>query len=566
MLRDRKFFITHSLTGTALMTEMPRIIVLIGHMGAGKTTLGRRLAQMLGMPFIDLDAEIEKAAGCSIAEIFSTHGEAHFREGEYRVIQRLLGGDKCVLATGGGAWTDKRTRELVRNTPGTRSIWLHVPLPTLYARLTHGRAKRPLLRHGDLHETLQRLAAARHPLYAQADMTVNFGDETVEEAVHKLTTALDAYDPPQKVSVSLPHHHYDVVIGSGLINKASVYIEPLLENNHAIVITDEIVALHHLAAFKASFEHSNLRLDVIAVSPGEESKSFATYQRVMEDCLALGLERRTTIIALGGGVVGDLAGFVAATAMRGVPFIQIPTTLLSQVDSSVGGKTGINTRIGKNLVGAFWQPRLVLADITALSTLPRRQLVAGYAEIVKAGLISDPELFTWCEQNGAALLEGNSHILAEAVKRACAFKAHVVCNDEREQAAQGGRALLNLGHSFAHALEAEFHYDGRLLHGEAVSIGLHLAMALSVKMGLAPEEDLKRLDAHLAALGMPRKISDLPIKLKTSALLEHMTRDKKVHDGRLTFVLLHGIGRAFTCRNVEPEEVSELYRAEGCLG
>lgn len=549
------------------MTKIPRIIVLIGHMGAGKTTLGRGLAQKLGLPFIDLDAEIEKAAGCSIAEIFSTHGEAHFREGEHKVIRRLLNTESCVLATGGGAWMDERSRNLIQNTPGTRSIWLNVPLPTLHGRLSHNKARRPVLnqKNESLHETLQRLASMRHPLYSQADMIINFGNETVDEAVQKLTTALETYAPPQKIPVSLPHHRYDVVVGSGLLGKAANYIKPVLQSKHAIVITDENVANTHLTTFKSSFEHSALRLDVIVVAPGEESKSFATYQRVMEDCLALGLERKTTIIALGGGVIGDLAGFVAATAMRGVPFIQIPTTLLSQVDSSVGGKTGINSQIGKNLVGAFWQPELVLADIATLETLPRRQLLAGYAEIVKSSLISEPDFFTWCEKNGGALLNGNTALLAEAIKRTCAFKARVVCADEREQANQGGRALLNLGHSFAHALEAEFHYDGRLLHGEAVSIGLHLAMALSVRMKLAPESDLQRLDAHLDALHMPKRISDLPERLKTSALLDHMTRDKKNHDGQLTFILLHGIGHAFTCRTVNPELVKRLYQDEGCI-
>ncbi|QHI95322.1 3-dehydroquinate synthase [Aristophania vespae] len=547
------------------MPVSPCIIVLIGHMGAGKTTLGRKLAQVLGTKFIDLDAEIEKAAGCSIAEIFSKHGEAHFREGEHKVISRLMKEEACVLATGGGAWMDKRTRDLIRKTPHACTIWLHVPLTTLHARLTHSRAKRPLLREGNLHDTLKRLATKRHPLYAQADIVITFGDETVDEAVKKLTTALESVNPVQKVAVTLPSHHYEVIIGPNLLKKAAFYIRPHLKNKHAIIITDSNVAELHLATARDSFAESEIRLDVICVSPGEESKSFSTYQRVMEDVLALGIERGTTIIALGGGVVGDLAGFVAATAMRGINFIQIPTTLLSQVDSSVGGKTGINTKAGKNLVGAFWQPQIVLADISTLKTLPRRQLIAGYAEILKAGLISDPELFSWCEINGADLLDGNTAILTEAVKRACSFKAQIVCADEREQAHQGGRALLNLGHSFAHALEAEFHYDGRLLHGEAVSIGLHLALSLSVKMGLAQKDDLKRLDSHLKTLAMSSKISELPATLSAKTLLNHMAHDKKMRDGKLSFILLHGIGQAFTCRDVDQTLVRELYLEEGCV-
>ncbi len=269
------------------------------------------------------------------------------------------------------------------------------------------------------------------------------------------------------------------------------------------------------------------------------------------------------MVIVGGGVIGDLAGFVAATLMRGVPFVQIPTTLLAQVDSSVGGKTGINTASGKNLLGAFHQPVTVLADIATLATLPARELRAGYAEIVKAGMIADPALFAWCEQHGEAVVAGHPAAQAEAVERACRFKADVVAADEREEEAEGGRALLNLGHTFGHAIEAEGGYDGRLLHGEAVAIGCHLAFRLSAALGLCPPADAERVTAHLREVGLPTAIAELPFAITVERLLGHMGRDKKMRDGRLTFILVRGIGRAFTARDVSSAAVAQLLRREG---
>lgn len=370
---------------------------------------------------------------------------------------------------------------------------------------------------------------------------------------------------PVIIDITLAHHHYKVYTGGNLLAQARETLLPYLKIPHAVIITDETVQSLHLQVLKQALEQTDIRLDILAVPEGEKSKSLHRYSLLIEEILQKGIERHTTIIALGGGVVGDLAGFVAATALRGLPFIQIPTTLLAQVDSSVGGKTGINARSGKNLIGAFWQPDLVLADSGILQTLPRRQLVAGYAEIVKSGLIADPSLFEWCEHHGANVLEGDSTALKEAVRRACLFKARIVASDEREQASQGGRALLNLGHTFGHALEAEYQYDGRLLHGEAVSAGLHLALALSVALGLAPQEDLKRLDRHLETLKMPCRLTDLPTRLSAEALIAHMQKDKKRKAGLINFVLLRGIGRAFTTPDISTEAVRSLLLAEGCL-
>ncbi len=283
-----------------------------------------------------------------------------------------------------------------------------------------------------------------------------------------------------------------------------------------------------------------------------------------EQALAGGVDRGTAVLALGGGVVGDLAGFVAATLLRGLPFVQVPTTLLAQVDSSVGGKTGVNAAGGKNLVGAFHQPRAVLADVGTLSTLPPRELRAGFAEVLKAGLIADPALFAWCEAHAAALLGGDAALLAEAVERACAFKRDVVQGDEREERAEGGRALLNLGHTFAHAFEAECGFDGTLLHGEAVGLGLCLAFALSAALGHCPPDAAARVRAAVHAAGLPDSATALGRPLSAQTLLGHMARDKKARDGRLGFVLARDVGEAFTSREVPAETVLAVLREAGC--
>lgn len=549
---------TPSPASTPAQTET---IVLVGLMGAGKTTIGRRVAARLDLPFVDADVEIERAAGCTISEIFARHGEPAFRDGERRVIKRLLQGPPCVLATGGGAFMDTQTRILVRQ--HARSVWLRCALPVLARRLS-GRQGRPLLAEGDHKAILAALQAVRHPIYAEADIIVDCGDDSVDTSARRVLEALEQHRHPVRVPVQLDTHRYDVTIGADLISRAGAFLAPVLPQKRAIVITDRNVAALHLPRLMTALAETDVEARDFVVPGGEESKSLAQYGALIDDIITAGIERRTTVIGLGGGVVGDLAGFVAATVLRGVPFVQIPTTLLAQVDSSVGGKTGINARSGKNLIGAFHQPLAVLADSSALATLSRRERVAGYAEIVKAGLIDGVELFTWCENHGAAVLSGDPAALAEAVRRACLFKAGVVQADEREQAAEGGRALLNLGHTFAHALEASFGYDGRLLHGEAVSIGLHLAVGLSVRLGFCDASVLLRLDSHLRTRAMPAGLDWFADALSAEELLNHMARDKKMRDGRLSFVLLRDIGDCFTTRDVPMEIVRDFLIREGC--
>ena len=558
---------TAGLTSSGIAAEMPpalagRSVVLVGLMGAGKTSIGRRMAARMGLPFRDADAEIELAAGCSVPEVFRRYGEKDFRDGERRVIRRLLAGDPLVLATGGGAYMDAETRATIR-AEGV-SVWLRCKLPTLVRRVA-SRNNRPLLANGNATETLARLMEARHPTYAEADLVVDCGDEPPDHTTSKVIQALRDWRPARRLHVVLSSTAYDVVVGDGLLARAGALLAPVIPQKRVVVVTDETVAALHLPTLLNSLAETGIAASSIVVPPGEASKSMDSYTRVVGALLDAGVERRTTVIALGGGVVGDLAGFAAATVLRGLPFVQIPTTLLAQVDSSVGGKTGINTAHGKNLVGAFHQPRLVLADTGVLGTLAPRELRAGYAEIVKAGLIGDAAFFDWCEAHGAALTGGDRDLQAEAVLRACAFKAGVVGDDEREEAPNDGRALLNLGHTFGHALEAEVGYGGGLLHGEAVAVGLGLAFRLSARLGLCEPEDAARVGAHLEAVGLPAELGMLNRRFSAGRLIGHMRRDKKMRDGALHFVLVRGVGQAFTSGDVPEGEVMELLRAEGCV-
>jgi shikimate kinase/3-dehydroquinate synthase len=550
------------ISGTDLPSRLGgRSIVLVGLMGAGKTAVGRRLAQALGLPFIDTDQEVEAAAACSVSEIFQRFGEPAFRDVERRVIRRLLDGSRVVLATGGGAFMDRETRALI--SARGLSIWIRAPLPLLLKRVA-GRTHRPLLMSGDPVQILQGLIDLRHPIYAEADIVIESRDEPVDSMARRLTEAVLAHEPPLRVPVDLAGDGYDVVIGSGLLARAGSLLARVLPQRRAIIVTDRIVAGLHLATLKSGLENAGFATGTVEIEPGEASKSVEGWAELADHLLARGVERRTAIVALGGGVVGDLAGFAAAATLRGLPFVQIPTTLLAQVDSSVGGKTGINTRHGKNLIGAFHQPRIVLADTDVLATLPPRELRAGYAEIVKAGLIGDAGFYEWCEAHGAGVVAGDGPAQAEAIRRACAFKAAVVGDDEREERENNGRALLNLGHTFAHALEAEVGYGGALLHGEAVAIGLVLAFGLSARLGYCAPADGARVRAHLETVGLPTALDGLNRSFSAERLLTHMRRDKKMRDGVLHFVLVHAIGKAFTTRDVPPDAVMEILHEAGC--
>ena len=357
---------------------------------------------------------------------------------------------------------------------------------------------------------------------------------------------------PITVPVALGSRAYDIVIGRGLIASLGQRIDALRPGARTAIVTDKTVAAHHLAAAEASLQAAGIASSRVVVSAGEGSKSFGTFESVCEEIIAARVERGDLVLALGGGVIGDLAGFAAACVRRGLDFVQVPTTLLAQVDSSVGGKTGINSRHGKNLIGAFHQPLLVVADTALLDTLPSREFRAGYAEVAKYGLLGDAEFFAWLEANGPEIAAGGP-AREHAIAVCCRAKAAIVARDERET---GERALLNLGHTFGHALEAGCGFSGRLLHGEAVALGMVMAFDFSVRKELARGQDAGRVRAHLAAMGLPTHVREVPGGVPgADALMDLIAQDKKVKRGALTFILVHGIGQAFIANNVDPAEV-----------
>ena len=358
---------------------------------------------------------------------------------------------------------------------------------------------------------------------------------------------------PVKIEVGLGARAYDILIGPGLLEQAGQEIAARLPGARVAIVTDENVAAAQLNALKAGLDRAGIAAAAIVVPPGEKTKSFSHLQDVVDGILAARLERRDAGIARGGGVIGDLAGFAAGIVRRGMDFVQMPTSLLAQVDSSVGGKTGINSARGKNLIGVFHQPRLVLADTAALDTLPPREFRAGYAEVAKYGLIDRPDFFAWLEGNWREVFSGGPARI-EAIAQSCRAKADVVARDEFET---GDRALLNLGHTFGHALEGAVAYDGaRLVHGEAVAIGMALAHRFSARMNLASPDDAARVEKHLRDVGLPWRLGDVPGGLPDAeTLFGFIAQDKKVSRGALTFILTRGVGQAFIARDVPASEV-----------
>jgi len=363
------------------------------------------------------------------------------------------------------------------------------------------------------------------------------------------------------IDVELPGRSYAIVIGENLIAAAGARLAAALPRARFAVVSDANVAKLHMAPLKASLEQQGIFLGSAVVAPGESSKSFPVLEKLCETLLELGVERGDCVIAFGGGVVGDLTGFAASILRRGVRVVQMPTTLLAQVDSAIGGKTGIDTKQGKNLIGTFHQPSLVLSDVSVLSTLPEREFRAGYAEVAKYGLLGDAEFFAWLEQNWKSVFAGKDSSRRHAVETSARAKAKIVMADEREES--GTRALLNLGHTFGHALEAFAGYSDRLLHGEAIAIGMRLAFTYSVEQSLCPADDAARVERHFSAVGLPTKIAAVPGAAPTPGeLLRVMAQDKKVKGGRLALVLARCIGEAFVESDVDMGRLTEFLKAE----
>lgn len=515
-------------------------------MGSGKTTVGRALAKKLNKRFIDTDHEIEARTGVSIPVIFEVEGEASFRQREAEVVRDLTAQDGVVLATGGGAILDEASRRFLHER-GT-VIYLRAGINSILQRTRHDK-NRPLLRTADPRKKLEELEAQREPLYQQiAHLVIETGRPNVQFLVQSILTQLalipgalssenillmQQQASVQTLRVELGERSYPIAIGATLLASSDV-LRQHIKGQRVAIVTNTVVAPLYLAALEERLRALGKQLISIVLPDGEEHKTWASLMLIFDALLAAKCDRKITLLALGGGVIGDMTGFAAASYMRGVPFVQIPTTLLSQVDSSVGGKTGINHPLGKNMIGAFYQPQAVIADTATLNTLPDRELSAGLAEVIKHGAIIDAAFFEWIETHIVQLRNKDPESLAYAISRSCEIKADVVRQDEREG---GLRAILNFGHTFAHAIESGLGY-GKWLHGEAVGCGMVMAADLSCRMGYIDYVSKVRVQKLVEAAGLPSVAPDLG----EARWLELMEVDKKNENGQIKFILLKPLG------------------------
>ena len=514
------------------MTPSPNLF-LVGPPGCGKTMLGRHLAERLGCEFLDSDAVVQERAGATIAELFEREGEEYFRRLESEAIMELTEKRGIVLATGAGAVLSRQNRRCL----GERGIvvYLRIGVHAQLARIGDDRA-RPLLKNSaDLRTTLERLTREREDHYREiADVVIDVDDKSIREIGDELI------DAPATLKVATGERGYLIHVGAGLLDAAELFGK-YVRGGRIVIVTDETVAPLYLERARAALPGA----ESIVLPAGERHKTLATFETICTRLLETGAGRDTTLAALGGGVIGDLTGFAAACYQRGVDLVQIPTTLLAQVDSSVGGKTAVNHALGKNMIGAFYQPRVVVIDTDVLTTLPDRQLSAGIAEIIKYGLILDADFFEWIEENADALMARDRDALTHAICRSCEIKARVVSKDERESS--GYRTLLNLGHTFGHAIETAAGY-GHWLHGEAVGCGLLLAAAASREFGHLEDRTVERVAALLERVALPREV---PSEIKPGRMLDLMARDKKNIGGEYRLVLLEKTGSAFVSDGVD---------------
>ncbi|MDO8651070.1 MAG: bifunctional shikimate kinase/3-dehydroquinate synthase AroKB [Undibacterium sp.] len=515
-------------------------------MGSGKTTVGRALAKQLNKRFVDSDHEIEARTGVSIPVIFEIEGEASFRQREADVIRDLTAQENIVLATGGGAILNEASRKYLHER-GT-VIYLRAAISSILQRTRYDR-NRPLLRTPDPRKKLEELEAQREPLYQEvAHLVIDTGRPNVQFLMQSILTQLQhmpgaltsknfsvmhQQTTAQTLQVDLGDRSYPIAIGHSLLASQDVLSKHIIGQRVAI-ITNNVVAPLYLTALEERLRALGKHVTSIILPDGEEQKTWASLMLVFDALLEAKCDRNITLLALGGGVIGDLTGFAAASYMRGVPFVQIPTTLLSQVDSSVGGKTGINHPLGKNMIGAFYQPQAVIADTSTLNTLPDRELSAGLAEVIKHGAIIDVAFFDWIEANIEKLRAKDPEAIAYAITRSCEIKADVVRQDERES---GLRAILNFGHTFGHAIESGLGY-GMWLHGEAVGCGMVMAADLSCRMGYIDYVSKVRVQKLVEATGLPTIAPDLG----EERWLELMEVDKKNEGGKIKFILLKPLG------------------------
>ena len=545
-------------------------VILTGFAGTGKTVVGREVALLLGWTFVDTDDVLERHAGKSVEAVFADDGEAAFRVLESKALADVCSREKQVIATGGGMVKDPANQALMKASGFV--VCLEASPETIVQRLFSETSDdgpvRPLLQEGHGESPLERaraLKAERQSAYAQAQWTVhtdNLGVQDVTREILRAAGLLERVDdePPSGHAADLAavvrsaNGPCPIYAGSGLLEKVGEMCRSAGLTTTAYVISDSNVFYTHGRKAQMSLEAADIPVHTFVVPSGEGSKSMETLEACYQWLAERRAERGHFVVAVGGGVVGDLAGYAAATFNRGLPVVQVPTSLAAMVDASIGGKTAINLSAGKNLVGAFHQPRMVLADVEALATLPQREQASGWAEAVKHGLILDADLFQTFEEHAEAIARLEEPLAANVVRRSMAVKADVVTRDERETL--GLRILLNYGHTIGHALEAATKY-GMLLHGEAVAIGMTAAVRISRGMGLIDDEVVARQDKVMQRFGLPTTLPGVD----RSAVRRAMSVDKKTSAGAIRWVLLEGIGRAVT-RNDVPEELVEAALTE----
>ena len=572
------------------MNDLPHMsgsIFLVGLMGSGKTTIGRALAKKLNMRFVDSDHEIESRTGTSIPVIFEVEGEESFRR-EADVIRDLTALDNIVLATGGGAVLRPENRALLKSR-GT-VIYLRTGITQILQRTAKDK-NRPLLQTVDPRKRLEEMSRLREPLYREvAHVVIETGRPNLQYLVHAIMSQINvpAASKDGAAAPALPRHSsneqhngnmnnsidksidnsaaasitlqvdlgersYPIIIGRNLLSNADLLAQRIA-GKRVVIVTNTVVGPLYLETLTKTLQQAGKQVSNIVLPDGEEEKNWSSLMLIFDALLRDKCDRHTTLIALGGGVIGDLTGFAAASYMRGIPFVQVPTTLLAQVDSSVGGKTGINHPLGKNMIGAFYQPQAVIADTDTLGTLPQRELAAGLAEVIKYGPIIDAPFFDWIEANIEKLRGNDSAAMAYAIRRSCEIKASVVQQDEREG---GLRAILNFGHTFGHAIESGLGY-GQWLHGEAVGCGMVMAADLSQRLGYIDSATRARIVAVTKAAGLPVVAPDLG----QERWLELMQVDKKNEGGDIKFILLKPFGTALITKAPKEKLLETL---EACV-
>jgi 3-dehydroquinate synthase len=520
-------------------------IVLTGFMGTGKTSVGRELSKALGYAFIDTDVLIEKREGMPISLIFKKKGEDYFRSVEQKTVEEVSKMEKAVIATGGGVI---KNRTNVKNL-GRRGIfiWLKATPEIILRRVMLEGGKRPLLDVKEPLREINKLLEERMVLYKRADASVDTDYITPREAAYEIMERLGL--DSQQITVDLKDRSYDIVIGSRILQNIGLRVKEFRPSRVALISNKTIYPIYRDRILK-SFREYHIDPEIILIPDGEEYKDFLWTYYLYGELLKARFDRNSLLVALGGGVIGDITGFVASTYMRGIRFVQVPTTLLSQVDSSVGGKTGVNHPLGKNMVGTFSQPSLVFIDIDTLRTLPEREFYSGMAEIIKYGVISDGRLFDTLQVDREDILaHGDS--LVKIIRRSCEIKADVVSKDEREA---GLRAILNYGHTIGHAIETVTGYR-KYLHGEAISIGMVAAADIAVKMGIMKRQEAERIKELVEMYNLPAHVPD---NLNAGDLISAMAIDKKAHAGRLNFVLPESIGTVRIEEDVDKKLIMEV--------